>query len=218
MCCAPFVFGDAQNTRRGKNKKKRGKHIQRQCNARKICAKKKTTAWKMKNKKQNQNGKLTIFFVFFFESAKSKNVSATRVFFPRPSRLSLVPQAKKWKAGKWVGGVGVGKNKTKIKQRLRNERRKPFTASCLRGFHLFSSFFLFLFFFLCTRTPNSNNSHLLWIFQRGVSKNSTSSNPVNQVNNMWVQRFPLNYVPGVLQRSFRLDEACARRRRSWKIA
>lgn len=173
----------------------------------------------MKNKKQNQNGKLTIFFVFFFfESAKSKNVSATRAFFPRPSRLSLVPQAKKWKAGKWVGGVGVGKNKTKIKQRLRNERRKPFTASCLRGFHLFSSFFLFLFFFLCTRTPNSNNSHLLWIFQRGVSKNSTSSNPVNQVNNMWVQRFPLNYVPGVLQRSFRLDEACARRRRSWKIA
>jgi len=80
-----------------------------QC-AENLCGKKKTTAWKMKNEKPKRQAH-NVFF--FFEAAKSKNVSATRAFPPSPSRLSLVPQAKKRKAGKWEIGAGCGQKQNK---------------------------------------------------------------------------------------------------------
>jgi len=107
-----------------------------------VRQKKKTTAWKMKNEKPKRQAH-NVFF--FFEAAKSKNVSATRAFLPpahHDFHLCLKQRKEKRENGKL--GRGVGKNKTKIKQRLRNERRKPFTTGCLRGFHTyFVVFFLF---------------------------------------------------------------------------
>lgn len=169
---------------------------------------------KAKPKRQAHN-----IFCFFFLSLRNQRMWVPPAHFSPDHRdFHLCLKQRNEKRGNGSGVWVWAKTKQKLSNGCEMNAENRLQRVVYGVFIYFLRFFFFCFFFFCTRTPNSNNSHLLWIFQRGVSKNSTSSNPVNQVNNMWVQRFPLNYVPGVLQRSFRLDEACARRRRSWKIA
>jgi len=92
--------------------------------------------------------------IFFFEAAKSKNVSATRAFPPQPITTFTCASSKEKKSGKMGNWGGVW---AKTKQKLSNgcemnaENRLPRVVYGV-SIHILLFFFCFLFRW---RTPSS---------------------------------------------------------------
>lgn len=159
MLCAGCVFASllflAMPKTLDKKFQKKKKNRNRQRNAWKICVGKK----KM----------LLVFFLFIFFLTGSKIKECGYGTQPPPFTAFTCASSEKKRTFFFRVGVVSEKTKQKIKQRLRNERQKPFTESCLRGaFNFFFLFFLgnpppFSVIFFCPPYNNKKKS-ICWEF------------------------------------------------------
>lgn len=171
MCCAPFVFGDAQNTRRGKNKKKkRETHPTTVQCAENLCKKKnngvENEKQKAKPKRQAHN-----IFCFFFLSLRNQRMWVPPAHFSPDHRdFHLCLKQRNEKRGNGSGVWVWAKTKQKLSNGCEMNAENRLQRVVYGVFIYFLRFFFFCFFFFVYENPKLQQQPSAVDFSEGSVK------------------------------------------------